>query len=77
VTDATQTNPSRCELVIKRIVVTGASGNVGTALLRRLTEADADYEITGIARREPPPKDVYRHSSGISWTWPTTTRSPN
>jgi UDP-glucose 4-epimerase len=64
VTDATQTNPTGCELVVKRIIVTGASGNVGTALLRRLTEAETDYEITGIARREPPPKDAYRH---VEW----------
>lgn len=41
-----------------RIVITGASGNVGTALLRRL--ADDDHEILGIARRQPPPDGVYR-----------------
>ncbi|WP_201358899.1 NAD-dependent epimerase/dehydratase family protein [Mycobacterium paraintracellulare] len=44
----------------KRIVITGASGNVGTALLRRLTADDPDYEIVGISRRRPPSDDVYR-----------------
>lgn len=44
----------------KRIVITGASGNVGTALLRRLTADDPGYDIVGISRRRPPPDDVYR-----------------
>lgn len=44
----------------KRIVITGASGNVGTALLRRLAQDSVDYDIVGIARRQPPPDDVYR-----------------
>lgn len=44
----------------KRIVITGASGNVGTALLRRLAEHGTEYEIIGIARRRPPLEDVYR-----------------
>ncbi len=35
-----------------RIVVTGASGNVGSALLRRLS-ASANHEVVGIARRTP------------------------
>jgi UDP-glucose 4-epimerase len=34
-----------------RIVITGASGNVGTALLRRL--GAEDHELVGIARRTP------------------------
>ncbi|WP_156297033.1 NAD-dependent epimerase/dehydratase family protein [Mycobacterium paragordonae] len=46
----------------RRIAVTGASGNVGTALLRAVTEAD--YEVVGIARRQPLPQDVYRH---VEW----------
>jgi nucleoside-diphosphate-sugar epimerase len=48
--------------VTRRIAVTGASGNVGTALLRAVT--DADYEVVGIARRQPSPQDVYRH---VEW----------
>lgn len=43
----------------KRIVITGASGNVGTALLRRLAEEPDGYDIVGISRRHPPPDDVY------------------
>src|ERR671926_1320252 len=35
-----------------RIVVTGLSGNLGTALLRRLG-ADGGHDITGICRRPP------------------------
>jgi UDP-glucose 4-epimerase len=38
-----------------RVAVTGASGNVGTALLRRLTAPDAGLtEVRGLARRQPP-----------------------
>jgi nucleoside-diphosphate-sugar epimerase len=36
-----------------RIVVTGASGNVGTALLRRLVDDPAVAEVVGLARRRP------------------------
>jgi nucleoside-diphosphate-sugar epimerase len=36
-----------------RVVVTGASGNVGTALLRRLSDDDAVDHIVGVARRIP------------------------
>jgi UDP-glucose 4-epimerase len=35
-----------------RIVITGASGNVGSALLRRLVE-DGGHELIGVARRPP------------------------
>jgi UDP-glucose 4-epimerase len=45
--------------VSKRIVVTGASGNVGTALLRRLVEDGHDYDIVGVSRRQPPLEGVY------------------
>src|SRR5215218_1440472 len=37
------------------VAVTGASGNVGTALLRRLTAPSAGVaELRGLARRQPP-----------------------
>ena len=36
-----------------RIVITGASGNVGTALLKRL-HATASHDLVGIVRRPPP-----------------------
>ncbi|MDG4790680.1 NAD-dependent epimerase/dehydratase family protein [Micromonospora sp. WMMD1102] len=37
-----------------RVAITGATGNVGTALLRRLAR-EPDVEVVGIARRCPPP----------------------
>ncbi|GGM20511.1 hypothetical protein GCM10012279_43610 [Micromonospora yangpuensis] len=37
-----------------RIVVVGASGNAGTALLRRLRR-ESDLELVGVARRLPGP----------------------
>lgn len=37
-----------------RIVITGATGNVGTALLRRLTD-HGDNDLVGLARRVPDP----------------------
>ncbi|MBV9594233.1 MAG: NAD-dependent epimerase/dehydratase family protein [Actinobacteria bacterium] len=40
----------------RQIVVTGASGNVGTALLRRLA---GTAHVTGIARRRPPATAPY------------------
>ncbi|MCX2951136.1 NAD-dependent epimerase/dehydratase family protein [Lentzea sp. NEAU-D7] len=48
----------------RRIVVTGASGNVGTALLRRLAE-EPDVEVHGISRRPPADAPPYR---GVLWT---------
>ncbi|MCV7197298.1 NAD-dependent epimerase/dehydratase family protein [Mycobacterium angelicum] len=48
----------------KRIVITGASGNLGTALLNRLAEAGGRCEIVGIARRKPPREGVYK---SVEW----------
>ena len=45
-----------------RIVITGASGNVGTALLRNL--ADSDHQVAGVVRRPPEAVDEYRH---VQW----------
>ena len=36
-----------------RVVITGASGNVGTALIERLVADDAVTEVVGVARRRP------------------------
>lgn len=52
-----------------RIVITGATGHVGTALLKRLHEArseeGADLELVGVARREPDQDAApYR---GVEW----------
>ena len=35
-----------------RIVITGASGNVGSALVRRLAD-DGGHELVGVVRRPP------------------------
>jgi UDP-glucose 4-epimerase len=40
----------------RRIVITGASGNVGTALLRRLA---GHVDLVGVARRRPPTVSPY------------------
>lgn len=45
-----------------RIVITGASGNVGTALLRTL--GGDGHELVGIARRPPEPTGVYE---SVEW----------
>ncbi|MEO3759641.1 NAD-dependent epimerase/dehydratase family protein [Mycobacterium sp. B14F4] len=42
-----------------RIVITGASGNVGTALLRRLADSDTAHDVVGVVRRPPEPGDEY------------------
>jgi UDP-glucose 4-epimerase len=36
-----------------KVVVVGATGNVGTAVVRALTTDDSVSEIVGIARRRP------------------------
>src|SRR3954451_15965968 len=42
------------------VAVTGATGNVGTALLRRLTDpASGVGEVRGLARRQPPAEAPY------------------
>jgi UDP-glucose 4-epimerase len=46
-----------------RVVIIGATGNAGTALLRRL-RTETDLEIAGVARRLPEPVGVYQ---GIDW----------
>jgi UDP-glucose 4-epimerase len=45
-----------------RIVITGAGGNLGTALVRRLA-ADG-HELVGISRRAPRPEGPY---AGVAW----------
>ncbi|HEX4392246.1 MAG TPA: NAD-dependent epimerase/dehydratase family protein [Mycobacterium sp.] len=48
---------------MSRVVVTGASGNVGTALLRRLT---AEVDVLGISRRQPPHVDPYSSAEWVT-----------
>ena len=45
------------------VAITGASGNVGTALLRRLAESGVG-EVRGLARRTPPQTEPY---DGVRW----------
>jgi nucleoside-diphosphate-sugar epimerase len=48
-----------------RVAVTGASGNVGTAVLRRLAAAEPSVaEVRGLARRQPPEVAPY---AGVRW----------
>ncbi len=47
-----------------KVVITGATGNVGTALLRRLAE-EPDIEVHGISRRPPADGPPYQ---GLEWT---------
>src|SRR6266545_954496 len=49
-----------------RFVVVGASGNVGTALLRRLAREDQVDAVTGVARRVPGP-DAGAPYDGVDW----------
>lgn len=43
-----------------RVVITGASGNVGTALLRRFADEAPEWDIVGVVRRPPDAEGVYR-----------------
>jgi UDP-glucose 4-epimerase len=45
-----------------RIVITGASGNLGTAILRRLRHGG--HELVGVSRRAPEPVGDY---AGVEW----------
>ncbi len=47
-----------------RIVITGASGNVGTALLRRFARDPGRHELVGVCRRPPAGGPPY---SAVSW----------
>jgi UDP-glucose 4-epimerase len=47
-----------CVMAIQRIVVTGASGNVGTALLRSMVAAHPEWDVVGVCRRPPPAGDA-------------------
>jgi UDP-glucose 4-epimerase len=56
---------SRSRLHGLTVAVTGASGNLGTALLRRLTAPGSGVrEIRGLARRRPPQVEPY---GGVRW----------
>ena len=46
-----------------RVVITGASGNVGTALLRALP---AEHRVVGVVRRPPMQQGVYQRADWCS-----------
>lgn len=46
-----------------RIVITGATGNVGSALLRRLVSTE--HELVGVARRRPPEVAPYDRADWV------------
>jgi UDP-glucose 4-epimerase len=48
-----------------RVVITGATGNIGTALLRAASSAPEPWRVVGVARRRPPDVAPY---AGASWT---------
>jgi nucleoside-diphosphate-sugar epimerase len=58
-----QTSPKHLQGL--KVAVTGASGNVGAALLRRLTAPGSGVaEVRGLARRQPPDVAPY---AGVRW----------
>src|SRR3712207_3622641 len=57
--------PIRDRLQGLEVAVTGASGNLGSALLRRLTAPGSGVaEVRGLARRQPPDTAPY---DGVQW----------
>lgn len=50
-----------------RVVVTGASGNVGTAVLRRLQASSAVDSVVGLARRPPADGGLASGLDGVDW----------
>jgi UDP-glucose 4-epimerase len=58
-----QTSPDHLQGL--KVAITGASGNLGTALLRRLTAPGSGVaEVRGLARRQPPDVAPY---AGVRW----------
>ena len=51
---------------MQKVVVTGASGNIGTAVVRELA-AGGEREILGLARRDPLGPGQQNERSSVSW----------
>ena len=49
-----------------RIAITGATGNIGSALIRRLT-ADGGHQLVGLARRLPDRPDQAPGGDAVEW----------
>ncbi|RKS68016.1 nucleoside-diphosphate-sugar epimerase [Motilibacter peucedani] len=49
-----------------RLVVTGASGNVGTAFLRAVRSSHPEWDVAGVVRRPPEP-DAGEPYTGVDW----------
>jgi len=47
-----------------RIILVGGSGNIGTAVLRKLGADHPDWSLVGLSRRKPAPAPPY---DGVSW----------
>ncbi|MFC7761925.1 hypothetical protein ACFQY4_30645 [Catellatospora bangladeshensis] len=62
-----------------RVVVVGATGNIGTAVLRRLLDGEEFDQVTGIARRLPrrAPGRRTTGSAGTPSTWARPARPPS
>jgi UDP-glucose 4-epimerase len=69
--DSTQRAPQPDLIPLRRVAVTGASGNVGTALLRALARSHPDCRVTGLARRPPsadsPPEPPPEPYDRVDW----------
>ncbi len=52
-------------MTVQRVVVTGGSGNVGTALLRCLSAVHPEWDVVGICRRPPRAGDAAY--ARVSW----------
>ena len=50
-----------------RVVVIGATGNVGSALVRALAASDAVTEVVGVARRLPPDPGKALGAAKVEW----------
>lgn len=48
-----------------KVVVTGASGNVGTAVLQRLAHREDPPEVVAVARRTPPARGPYATATWV------------
>ena len=51
-----------------KVVIVGASGNIGSAFVRELASSDhADHEIVGVARRIPEVTPRAQHLASVRW----------